>query len=860
MAKTFEHEPIRGRSGPQRPSFSSMKTSDRLRECEQRPASVSKIRPHRRSIFKEEGLEDMNSSIHPSHPASKLHRNTEDNTITKDTNISTESKELARKEDTNYSHGGGDTAWYSKLIKGSRPQMRGTSSAPPSSFSTFPRAALIAFLIAVVVPGLRYSTGSADAGVIERRANPTDICTRWAHQSALVNSTIYIFGGQAKTAPSQTTDTLMYCSGVSEISQTYRNVLTWSDNNLLRLDLDKSWKITSPALTALAQPSGPPAVAQGALWNSYKSLFVYGGYFSQYPPVSPPPLSIWEYSIVDDRWTEQKDPKTSAGNHSEGDNQPVQRAAEGAGLSVPEIGRSWYFGGHLDEWTTPGWSNQIFRVYLKSFLEFTHPGYSNSGVSSLGSTKAAGSDGVYRNITQGGLQEAAGFTERADGVIVYIPGWGTEGIILGLAGGTNTTFTEMNVIDVFDVANSEWYKQSTSGESPPIRVNPCATVVMAPDGSSVNVYLYGGQNLIPFGEQIQYDDVWILSIPSFTWLKVDTTGQSNPPARAGHTCAMWDGQMVVIGGYVGKDISCDSPGIYVFNASSLKWSNEFTALSSSSNSHASSDSSIIQGSFGYQVPDIVQSVVGGGPQGGATVTQPAAGSATAGPIATGKPPTFTVTQSGSTVTQTSAPVGSSQSTPAKSGPNVAAIAAGVVAAALAILAAYLAFCTWLYRKQLNQYKNHVAMSQRREPSPVPGGRLNEKVAGAGVFVGPFGTDLSTGRPSVGESSHSSVPAGSIAAGSVVTPSFTPSSGVTPGSGGSVPTPSTYAGGYGGGSMPGGGIAGKGYSEEDEGNEYHGRPSGSTANSSTEDLLSGQEPSFFNVVLNPRRTLRVVNSD
>jgi hypothetical protein len=53
-------------------------------------------------------------------------------------------------------------------------------------------------------------------------------------------------------------------------------------------------------------------------------------------------------------------------------------------------------------------------------------------------------------------------------------------------------------------------------------------------------------------------------------------------------------------------------------------------------------------------------------------------------------------------------------------------------------------------------------------------------------------------------------------------------------------------------------------EQDEteylGAGHLGRPSGSTAHSSMEDLLGGQEPSFFSVVLNPRRTLRVVNMD
>jgi hypothetical protein len=448
----------------------------------------------------------------------------------------------------------------------------------------------------------------------------------------------------------------------------------------------------------------------------------------------------------------------------------------------------------------------------------------------------------------------------------------------------------MNIIDIYDVANSTWYRQSTSGPSPKIRVDPCAVVAAAPDGTSFNVYLYGGQNLNPAGNQTQYSDMWILTIPSFTWVQVDMNGQSEPPPRAGHTCTMRDGQIVVVGGYVGTDISCDSPGIYVFNASSLEWSNSFTALSSSSSgsgseSNQDQDSSVLQGSVGYQVPGLIQSIIGGSSQGGATATTPAAGSATAGPIATGKPPTFTVTKSGSTVVQTSSPTGTSSSggspaqsssTAKKSAPNVGAISAGVIAAALAILAGYLAFCTWLYRRQLKLYKNHVAMAQRTAFNNSPEnaawpGRSSEKAAGAGATLGPFGTEIgwsgSAGRPSNVESGGSGL--------TVPTPYSGPTG--TPVS--SIPTPEdsrtgVAGAGYGGGSMPGGGIAGKGYgrlSEEYEGTEYLGagaglgrtfrsRHSGSTGNSSEADLLGGQEPSFFNVMMNPRRTLRVVNSD
>ena len=44
---------------------------------------------------------------------------------------------------------------------------------------------------------------------------------------------------------------------------------------------------------------------------------------------------------------------------------------------------------------------------------------------------------------------------------------------------TDTAQAQMNVIDIYDIANSTWYKQSTSGETPKYRVNPCAVVAAA---------------------------------------------------------------------------------------------------------------------------------------------------------------------------------------------------------------------------------------------------------------------------------------------------------------------------------------------------------------------------------------------
>lgn len=370
------------------------------------------------------------------------------------------------------------------------------------------------------------------------------------------------------------------------------------------------------------------------------------------------------------------------------------------------------------------------------------------------------------------------------------------------------------MIDVYDIATSTWYKQATDGKYPGLRVNPCAVAASAPDGSSTNVYLYGGQNLLPYGNQTQYDDMWILSIPSFKWIQVDTADQSVPPARVGHTCNMWNGQIVVVGGYTGPDLGCDS-GFYVFSASDLKWQNRFDALHGGNAQNQQlaqeDDPAGLSGSFGYQVPQAVQAVIGGNADGGATITAPVQ-TVTEGPLATGKPRTYTVTgANGAVTTETGTPSADGQPRSSRPrGPNVAAIVAGVVAGCFAVLAGYLGFCAWVYRRQLALYKAHVAMTQRAAAGGP--GPSNEKAAfltseGSSDRRTKASMDRSSGfaRNGAGSSSNSAVPRAS--------------GGVYPPVGGN-----------------------------------------STANSSSEDLMAGAEPTFVGVLLNPRRSLRVINRD
>jgi hypothetical protein len=184
------------RSRHRRPSFSSHVTSDRLREGERAssiPKSRSNIKPQRKSVFKEEGLDDMNRQPHGHSKTPSIAETSE----SKQPKVTFEHilKDLEHRD-----RGNEETkkSLLSKF-KSSRPTIKTATSAPPGLFPTIPRAALIVLLICVIVPGFRYSgggIGGADADVIRaselvengsviegRQNSPTSICTRWSHQS-----------------------------------------------------------------------------------------------------------------------------------------------------------------------------------------------------------------------------------------------------------------------------------------------------------------------------------------------------------------------------------------------------------------------------------------------------------------------------------------------------------------------------------------------------------------------------------------------------------------------------------------------------------------------------------------------------
>lgn len=116
----------------------------------------------------------------------------------------------------------------------------------------------------------------------------------------------------------------------------------------------------------------------------------------------------------------------------------------------------------------------------------------------------------------------------------------------------------------------------------------CVVLISARDNSSHNIYLYGGTG----PGNVNFDDVYILSLPSFT--RTQVYGPSTSP-RWGHTCHVAGRQMITVGG-MSTSVPCDweSKGVAVLDLSTILWGSVYNA-----------------NNVNYTVPNQVLATIGG---------------------------------------------------------------------------------------------------------------------------------------------------------------------------------------------------------------------------------------------------------
>ena len=210
---------------------------------------------------------------------------------------------------------------------------------------------------------------------------------------------------------------------------------------------------------------------------------------------------------------------------------------------------------------------------------------------------------------------------RANAELVWVP-VSTQGVLVAIGGayppeeiwpyGLNDSQTSqskaqspsfMTSLPIYDIASQTWYMQNTTGTPPNQLTEFCSVVAAANDSSSLNVYIYGGYDGINANDAPS-DDVWVLSIPSFTWIKAYSGAATH--GRSGHKCvAPYPNQMFIIGGVHQSQATCVEGGIIqVFNLNTLQFQDTYTPSTWSP----------------YKVPSVVTAVIGGNAQGGSTKT------------------------------------------------------------------------------------------------------------------------------------------------------------------------------------------------------------------------------------------------
>ncbi|KAJ5502111.1 Galactose oxidase/kelch beta-propeller [Penicillium fimorum] len=433
--------------------------------------------------------------------------------------------------------------------------------------------------------------------------NPTQvnftICTWQGLSANILRDTIFLNGGQ-----------LWYQKGYddgSALPDPDKNV----EATLYYLNLTTSFNTTSDFMqilnnmsVGLGSANMAPTYVDGAMLANDNEFYLYGGMPPNAEGLHPPAANevmsyaAHQYGAYRTLW--------GPGWQEEYLSPNVTRyITNGAGASAPSENLGFYFSGmHAQDWgnltSSQKQSNQTADTLITLDMSVL-------------------SDGKWTNDTLPSY-----IPPRSNAELVWVP-VSKSGVLVAIGGVINPVAlsrsynlnssqtaeskrispTFMETVSVFDVDSKTWYLQKTKGDIPPQLTAFCSVLASAADGSSHNIYIYGGYDGIENSANPS-DDVYILSLPSFEWFKAYSG--TNKHSRSGHRCIKaYPDQMLAVGGQHVDPAHCLEGGLIVnFNLNTLKFEDEYDPTTWSK----------------YKVPDLVTKHIGGNSDGGATATGP----------------------------------------------------------------------------------------------------------------------------------------------------------------------------------------------------------------------------------------------
>ncbi|PSN61858.1 hypothetical protein BS50DRAFT_625213 [Corynespora cassiicola Philippines] len=387
-----------------------------------------------------------------------------------------------------------------------------------------------------------------------------DFCRRFSHRTAVMNNKLYIDGGYVNWNP------------LSDNPENYTN--EW----LIYSDLETELRDIGMPKQFIVDTKQPPSLAGGNLWvDEINNMFyAFGGYFTS---ETPKPFETWVFDGVQNTWSNV----TTQGDE-------VAYIAHGMSAVAPDAGIGYHLGGYQDETTDSKWSGP--RRYVSEMVTF---------------------DMVTRQYSSLPGPDTLG---RGEGNMLFIPA-SFAGLLIYFGGvsqdlqNNQVQHASMEEIWIYDIDLKKWYMQKATGDIPDNRSRFCSGITWADDKTSYNLYMYGG--IDPDFQTPGFDDVYVLTMPAFVWIKM--WPQADPGLNPHHslTCNIINGtQMMVIGGYFPNTSVCDVPDVYGQHNVDLGMIEESGVLWEKFN-HSNPP---------YRVPPRVVEVVGGTERGNANVTSP----------------------------------------------------------------------------------------------------------------------------------------------------------------------------------------------------------------------------------------------
>jgi hypothetical protein len=315
-------------------------------------------------------------------------------------------------------------------------------------------------------------------------------------------------------------------------------------------------------IQSTAKPSGVPILDFGSLWCNETGGNLITGFAGGQSPLNNAPLpelSLWSFDPDNNgggSWNEVLSSDNAAWKN-------LQRPLNG--LKAAGGGKGYVLGG----------CNATNGIPL--------PGIVSIDLTNLTITNSS----------------AAGYNANGTaelGELHYVPSFGPQGVFVILGGDISPLDTYspgMNLqsfdkVTIFDPSSGNFYNQSTTGNPPQPRAQFCTAGVASSNGS-YEIFVYAGWNTHLGPVAVPYDEVYILTLPAFVWIKVQYAPESPRHDLTCHTVGKR--QMLIIGGVdsastSGSNTLFEDPfnqpdpftqGLGIFDMTSLTFADNYNA-------------------------------------------------------------------------------------------------------------------------------------------------------------------------------------------------------------------------------------------------------------------------------------------